>query len=293
MPQLTKKQLDECAAYVEKLSHLRLVDRVLLFVSYAKARGVDAFARPAHYVAAGAGSSTTAQTYSLQLVRNDGILLLTEIEHPTDGTADILCTQLTTGADGRGHVDSSAVMDSWCVAESSEDPRELPWPIIVGAGDTLAVGVTGTNLPTTGILVRGFHVDPITSEVFRYVGELFVEGWNKTHAAAAVMEDRTLDRTFRFDEEITHVTAKETLTGDAARSQVQITLKGYKLHPKAGAVIPPKSLRKPGSRLSASVTTNDSMQIDQRYTSAGGAGTAKLQVTILGRRRMRQPDCAA
>lgn len=285
---IDRERVVKLATIVEQLSYLPLTERILAFVRDMKARGErDVFARPAHYVAAASGSSAAA-SYTLQLVRADGIFAVTEIEHPSDGTADILCSSLRVN--GMQYVDSDAIMDAWCDAASSEDPRSLPWPIVVGAGDTMTSVVTGSNLNTSGIMVRGFHVDELTAAVLREVGELFVEGFNQTFAAAAVMGSN-LDRVFQSEKEATHLVAKETLTGDAARSNVSISLKGQKLNPKdtgtGGLVIPPKSLRKAGARLSCGISPGDSYQQLPRYTSAGGAGTAKLQTTLIGRRRYR------
>lgn len=295
MAKPTLKQLTEFAAYVEALSHLPLVERIFLWVTTAKARGLDVFANPAHYVAVAAGSATAAE-YTLELTRADmsgaaPIFMVTEIEHPSNGTADILCSSLK--ANGNETIDADAIADAWCDALSSEDQRALPWPILVPGNSSLVASFTGSSLNTSGLAVRGYHVDDLTAAVFRFVGELALEGYNRTYAAAATMET-PIDRQFkRADKEVTHIVAKETLTGDAVRSSLEMLIKTIPIVPKRQAVIPPISVRKASARVQIPIATNDSVTVKSRYTSAGAAGTAKLQVTFIGRRRYTLPDCAA
>jgi hypothetical protein len=296
MAKPTKKQLTEFGAYVESLSHLPLVERLFMWTTFAKLRGLDVFARPAHYLATASGTSSAA-TYTTELVRHDiggfsSIFLVAEIEHPANGQADIVCSSIK--ANGNEIVDADVIADAWCDALTSEDQRALPWPIIVPANSSFEMQFTGgAVLNTTGVKVSGFHIDDLTAEVFRFVGELALEGFNKTYAAAAVM-DTPIDRTFKREpKELSHIVAKETLTGDAARAAMTIQFKGTKIVPKDQAVIPPLSLRKASARVQIGLVPNDTVQVRSRYTSAGGAGTAKLQVTMIGRRRYTVPDCVA
>lgn len=294
MAKPTLKQLQEFAAYVEQLSHLPLVERLFLWTTFAKTRGLDVFARTAHYIATASGSATAAE-YTLEIARADAAgaepdFLVTEIEHPSNGTADILCSSLRTN--GNELVDADVIADAWCDALSSEDQRSLPWPAIVSAKGQLIAKFTGSSLNTTGIKMSGFHVDDLTSAVFRYVGELALEGYNKTYSAAAIMSQDIDRKRLGPSKELSHVVAKETLTGDAARSSLEILFKGIPAIPKRQAIIPPLSLRKASARVQIRIETNDSTVITSRYTSAGGAGTAKLQITTIGRRRYTQPDCA-
>lgn len=286
MSDLSPDRMRALVALWESLSSLRLSDRVVAFVRDRRARGdVAAYARPAHYVAAASGASTTAQSYVLELQRNAGQLVLCTVEHPSEGTASILATGLRVG--GQQYVDSDAICDAWCDPEgTTEDPRDLPHPVVVGTGDTLSLDVTGTALLTTGLQMRGLHVDDVTAAVIRAAGELYVEGINKTFAAAAVMAT-TVHRLMKGAKSNTHLVAKETLGGDTARANVSILVKGDRILPKEGAVVPPRSLRKSGARLDVDFAPNDGVQLDCRYTSAGGAGTATLQLTLLGRRRYR------
>lgn len=291
----TLKQLQEFATYVEQLSHLPLVERVFLWTTFAKQRGLDVFARTAAYLAVASGSSTAAE-YTLDLTRADagGLhpeFLLHELEHPSNGTADILFSSIK--CNGNEHVTSDAIADAWCDALSSEDPRSLPWPIIVPGNSQLIARVSGSSLNTTGLKASGFHVDELTASVFRYVGELEVEGYNRTYAAAAIMSTDIDRKRLLPPKQLSHIVAKETLTGDAARSSLEILIKAIPAIPKRQAVIPPLSLRKAAARVNIGIDTNDSIVVLSRYTSAGGAGTAKLQVTALARRRFTVPDCAA
>lgn len=293
----TLKQLQDFAAYVEELSHLPLVERVLLWIRYAKLRGLEreVFARPAHYLAVASGSATAAE-YTIETTQADPggenpTLLLTEIEHPADGTADILCSSIR--CNGNEHVDVDVLADAWCDARASEDARALPWPIIVpGTPSKCILKFSGTNMNTTGLKTSGFHVDRLTRDVFRYVGELALEGFNKTYSAAAIMAEPLARKHQLADKELSHVVSKETLTGDTARNSVKLLFRTIPIVPREHAVIPPLSLRKAGARVQVGVRTNDTTTIESRYTSAGGAGTAKLQITTVGRRRYTLPDCA-
>lgn len=262
-----------------------LVSRLFGFIGTLRARGDRAvYARPAHYIAAAAGSSTAA-TYSLTLARSEGPLLVASIEHPSAGTASILASALRVG--GQNRIDSDALCDAWCDPEgTTEDPAGLPHPLIVGTGDTLSLDVTGTALITTGIQTRGYHVDEVTAEVIAQAGELYVEGLNRSHAAAAVMSTVD-DRVIRTHKTLTHLVAKETLTGDAARANFGAIIQTHRWAPKEGAIIPPRTPRKVAARVDVALRPNDSIQVQQRYTSAGGAGTAVLQLTMLGYRRFR------
>lgn len=295
MAKPTLKQLSEFAAYVEALSHLPLVERLFLWTTFAKARALDVWARPAHYIATAAGSAAAA-TYTLELTRADmggasPIFLATEIEHPANGTADIVCSSFK--ANGNEHVDADVLADAWCDALSSENQRALPWPVLVPGNSSMELAFTGSSLNTTGLSVRGFHVDDLTAAVFRHVGEIVLEGYNKTYAAAAVMQT-PIDRQHKqAPKELSHIVAKETLTGDAARSGLELLIRTIPLVPKRQAVIPPLSLRKASARVQIALNTHDSVNVTSRYTSAGGAGTAKLQITTIGRRRFQLPDCAA
>ncbi len=287
---LTKAKLEEYAAFLERLSHLPLVERVFAVVAFLKSMGLPAFCKRGNYVAVGAGASTVAQTYQLRLERNDGLLIIDSIGAPSSN-ADTICSSLRAG--GAQYVVNDALMDAWAEVESSEDQRAFPWPVVMGAGDTLMLVVTGTGLTIIGIPVRGFHVDEMTAAIFRQVGELNVEGFNITMADARVMTG-VISRVFQLDKEITHLVSKETLTGDTVRDAIGLQVKGIKLNPRdvgaAAAVIPPLSTRKSGARVSIGIAPGDSIDFTTRYTSAA-AGTAKLQMTALARRRYRE-HCA-
>ena len=262
-----------------------LATRVLAFVGMLNARGEGrAFARPAYYRADNSGTATAA-AYSFTLARNEGPLVVCSIEHPQEGGANVLASALRVG--GRNRIDSDALCDAWCDAEgTTEDARSLPHPIVVGTGEVFALDVTGPAMITTGLQVRGFHVDEVTAEIIARGGELYVEGLNRVHAAAAVMA-ATDDRVIREHKQMTHLVAKETLTGDAVRSSVGIIVRSQRWSPKEGAIIPPRGTEKALARVDTHLAPNDSIQVQQRYTSAGAAGTARLQLTMLGRKRYR------
>ncbi|MCC7108014.1 MAG: hypothetical protein IT382_01890 [Deltaproteobacteria bacterium] len=262
-----------------------LATRILSFAAMLQARGDrTAYARPAYYRADNSGSAT-AGLYGFTLSRSEGPLVVCSIEHPQEGGANVLASALRVG--GRNRIDSDALCDAWCDPEgTTEDPRNLPHPIVIGTGDTFALDVTGPALITTGLQVRGFHVDEVTAEIIARGGELYVEGFNRTHAAAAVMA-ATDDRVVREHKQLTHLVAKETLAGDTVRAAVSVTVRGQKWAPKDAAIIPPRGIAKALSRVDVALAPNDSIQIAQRYTSAGGAGTAVLQMTALGRKRFR------
>jgi hypothetical protein len=267
----------------ESLAHLPLDERVLTWARIMRAKGEGGvFARTATYLAAASGSATAA-TYTLTLAHAEGHFVLVSLAHPSPGTADIIASALRLGAKNR--IDSDVLCDAWCEAETDEDRRGLPHPLILDVGGTFSMDVTGTALNTTGLTVRGYHVDALTAEVIRASGELVLEGINHAPAIAPSMDSLT-DRLFRCAKRLTHIVSKETLAGDAVRHNVSFSLKADKLHPKDGKVIPPLSTRKAGARVDVDVKPGDSLQLATRYTSVTGAGanTGKLQVTIIGRR---------
>lgn len=262
-----------------------LPSRILGYVDALKARGDRmAYARPAHYRADAAGSATAA-TYSRTLDRSAGPLVLVSVEHPQEGGADVIASALRVG--GYNRIDSDVLCDGWCDPEgTTEDPRNLTHPLVVGTGDTFSLDVTGSALLTTGIQLRGYHVDEVTAEIIAQGGELYLEGLNRTHPAATVMT-HVIDRVVRAKKHLTHLVAKETLAGDAVRANIGISIKGHRYLPAEGAVVPPRGLMKAAARISVDLEPNDSIQVQTRYTSAGGAGVARLQMTMMGRRRFR------
>jgi hypothetical protein len=285
---LSPERLQRLVDIIEPLEYLTLPQRVRRLVRELKKAGAgdEVFAKTANFLAAAQGSSTTVQHYSLQTVKADGIFLITSIEHPSAGTADIIATGSEIGAYPWVHED--AVMDAWCDVETSEDVRGLPWPLVLQPQSVFSVDVTGTGLTIVGLTLHGFIVDNAVAEAFKAAGQLYVEGFNVTQVAAANMQAAVTPRVQSLHKECTHIVAKETLGGDTVRGNVRLRVKGVDLNPKqtsnGGAVLPPQWWHKPGAQANISVAPGDTWELEPRYTSAGGAGTAKLQVTALGRR---------
>lgn len=293
MVEVEKSKVLAYAGLLDSMSFLPLGERIICLIGAMKARGeVGVYAKKAQYIALAGSTSTTAQVYKLQTVKEDATLAIVSVAHPSDGTASIIATSMSV--DSGDYVHADAVMDAWCDAPASEDARGLPWPIVVGGGGTFTLRVTGTSLPIStsspaGLAVHGFHIDALTAAVLRQVGELFVEGFNITFAAAATMTE-PVRRKFDRAKEFTHLVAKETLTGDTVRASMEFQFKDWRLNPHAGpeaVVIPPLSVRKAGARVSIAVEAGDRADFSYRYTSAAGTGTAILQVTGIGRARYR------
>lgn len=258
--------------------------RIVEYVRAVRARGDQAaYARPAHYFAAAqAGASVTAAEYVLELDRGVRSFVLHTIESP-DTAHDVTVSKIQIA--GANHVDADVLMEGFVTNESDlDESRQLPHPLVIDVAGRITIDCTGSALNTSGLQMRGYHVDDVTARVVMEAGELWVEGLTQSPAAAAVQATNT-PRTMRIAKRQTHLLARETLTGDAVRANVSILVKGDRLMPRELAVIPPRSPVKGGALLDVDWVSNDTLVLDTRYTSAGSAGTAKLSLTFMGRRK--------
>lgn len=221
-------------------------------------------------------------------------LIVCTLEQP-DSNGDSLIDNLLSG--GIDHVQNSVLSKHLCHNESgTEQQSPLVAPIVVMPAQTLRVNATKvtTNLTTGSLIVRGFTCDAYLARAVELAGELSALSLAKTYSAAAVMGGSDVDDVVRQPLDVERLVAKETLSGDAAFSAFSLKLPmprgadGFKeseveLAP-FNAAIPPSSVKHAGARVFMQLRPQERIAMQPRYTSAGGAGTAALTLSFIGRR---------
>lgn len=268
-------------AIAEELRTLPLEERVPELVRRLAAAGLhNGWARPAHYGVDPLGSvSATKASLERILEGKHGAFVAHTIGHP-GGTNTVV---KRIGNYGRNIIlEGDALPEHFLdVITDDDEARPLPWPVVWNAGDTMVFEFSAdSGLDTlTRITVRGFHVDAHLAEILKQ-RELSITTITRTTTAATRMK---LDNAFVITkaQEVSHLLAKETISGDAVRVNVGLVFKGQQVLP-SGEVLPPSTPAKTGCRFDATLDVDDKVTPELLYTSAGGAGFASLALTFIG-----------
>jgi hypothetical protein len=271
-------QIEKVREVLEDLKHVRLEEALFRAAGVLRDVSAKAFIRPAYVVLDQTTGSTTANAYEKQIDERVPFVMV-QLEKPS---ADALITKLRAGA--AEHIDGELTAEAITDDESNSDNvQELVAPVVNGPGRILHVAATGTGLPTTRLQVRGYFVDELLAAGIRYAGELAAFGLNKTYTAAAVMGGTMIPSIVSQPIDVERLLLRETLTGDAARSGFSLKVHQHELAPYNTGV-PPRYHNRPGARVRIPLRCSDTIQMTPRYTSAGGAGTALVQTSWVGRR---------
>lgn len=275
-------------AILDEVAHLPLEQRVLELVRRLRKEGIaDARARPAAYPLTPTTQSATSCVLDYELEPTFGPFVVVVIGHPNNDNGGVVVTLTKLGTISRNVLDGDTPAEHLCDVDSdSDEARPLPWPIVFEAGGQMHLEASAASgLDTfTHAPVRGFHVDDYTAELLRQ-RELGVLPVSRSYTAAATMQSEVSHQVTARPLDVSHLLARETLTGDTVRARVRLKLKtGIDLLP-GGKVIPPSSPAKAGARLEVPLRKDDTITPELLYTSALGTGTAALKLTFVGSRR--------